>query len=172
MQRVNIVGQSSSGKTTLARTLASRLGVPHVELDALFWGPNWTPVDGELFRRRVADALAPEAWVADGGYEVARDITWRRADTVVWLDYAAPVVLARYARRALGRMRSREELWPGTGNHESLGNLLGPDSLLRLIVRGHRAKRRRMEARLAARPDLAVVRLRSPAEARHWLESV
>ena len=68
MERINIVGIGCAGKTTLARALAARLGVPHVELDALFWGPRWTPVRDEVFRSRVRDALAPDAWVADGGY--------------------------------------------------------------------------------------------------------
>ena len=41
MERINVVGTSCSGKTTLARAIAGRLGLPYTELDALFWGPRW-----------------------------------------------------------------------------------------------------------------------------------
>ena len=53
-QRIVVVGTTGSGKTTLARSISERLAVPHVELDALFWGPNWTPVPVEDFWRRIA----------------------------------------------------------------------------------------------------------------------
>lgn len=121
MQRVNVVGTSCSGKTTLARRLAARLGVRHVELDALFWGPAWRPMPHEVFRQRVSDATDAPAWVVDGGYSTVRDVTWSRADTVVWLDYPLPLVLARYLRRTVRRLRSGEEFWPGTGNRETMG---------------------------------------------------
>jgi len=172
MRRINVVGPSSAGKTTLARALAARLDVPHVELEALHWGPNWQPVPTETFRERVSRALAGDGWVADGGYQVARDITWARVDTVVWLDYPLRVVLWRWLRRTLRRIRTAEEFWMGTGNRESLRNALRRDGLLWWIVSTHQGKRRRMQARLAARPELAVVRLRSPREADAWLSSL
>jgi hypothetical protein len=172
MRRINVVGSSNSGKTTLARSLAARLGVPHVELDALYWGPGWQAVPTDEFRRRVTDALAADAWVADGGYQVARDITWGRADTIVWLDYPLRVVLRRWAGRTASRVRTREEFWPGTGNRESVWNALRPGGLLWWILRHHRGKRRRTAARLAARTDLQVIRLRSPREADAWLASL
>jgi adenylate kinase family enzyme len=40
LTRVVVVGSSCSGKTTFARSLAEIVGSPHVELDALHWGPN------------------------------------------------------------------------------------------------------------------------------------
>ena len=120
MERINVVGTSCSGKTTLARALATRLGVPHVELDALYWDRNWTPVPDDVFRARVIDAVRGERWLIDGGYSPVRDLTWSRADTVVWLDYPMPLVLARWARRTVRRIRSGEEFWPGTGNRESV----------------------------------------------------
>jgi len=172
MRRVNVVGTSCSGKTTLARSLAEYLGVPHVELDELFWGPDWTPVPPSTFRSRVADAVAGEAWVIDGSYSAVRDLTWSRVDTVVWLDYPMPTVLARWARRTVRRIRSGEEFWPGTGNRESLANALRRDGLLWWILRTHRRRRRSVSEALRERPDLRSVRLRSPADAERWLASV
>jgi len=169
MRRVNVVGTSCSGKTTLARALSRRLGLPHVEFDALFWGPSWTEVPKPVFRERLVAALAADARVADGGYESVRDITWSRADTIVWLDYRLPTVLRRWASRTIRRIRTQEEFWPGTGNRESLHNAFRRDGLLWWILRTHRGRRRRMLARMAARPDLVVIRLRSPAEAERWL---
>ncbi|HUF06242.1 MAG TPA: hypothetical protein VMP86_02510 [Candidatus Binatia bacterium] len=116
MGRINVVGTSCSGKTTLARALANRLDLPFIEFDALFWGPDWTPVPEPVFRERLAVALTGEAWVADGAYSQHRDITWARVETVVWLDYPMPLVLGRWARRTLARIRSQEAFWPGTGN--------------------------------------------------------
>ena len=172
MRRLNVVGTSCSGKTTLARALAARLGHPHVEIDALYWGSGWTEVPMATFRARLEEALAADAWIADGGYEMARDITWRRAESVVWLDYSLAVVLGRWSRRTITRIRTREEFWPGTGNRESLRNALRPDGLLWWILRTHHGRRRRMIERLASRPDLAVVRLGSPREADAWLETL
>lgn len=172
MQRINVVGTSCSGKTTVARDVARRLGLLYVELDALFWGPDWTPMPLRTFRARVALAAAGERWVIDGTYSSVRDLTWGRADTVVWLDYPMPLVLARWARRTAARMQSGQEFWPGTGNRESLRHLLRRDSLLIWILTTHRMRRRRLAQGLAARPYIKAVRLRSPAETERWLASV
>ena len=170
MQRINVAGTSCSGKTTLARAISERLGLAHIELDALFWGRDWTPVPEETFRARVSEAIAAERWVLCGGYAKVRDLTWARADTVVWLDYPMRTVLRRWASRTLARLRSREEFWPGTGNRERLSHIVHRDSLLWWILRTHHRRRRTMATQLAARPDLRVIRLRSPRETAQWLE--
>ena len=172
MNRINVTGTSCSGKTTLARALAARLQLPRIELDALYWGPGWTPVPAETFRARVADAVAGERWVIDGGYSPVRDLTWGRADTIVWLDYPLTTVLRRWARRTVTRLRTREEFWPGTGNRERPSHVVGRDSLLWWILSTQRRRRRTTAATLLARPDLRVIRLSSPAETERWLDSL
>ena len=172
MHRVNVVGTSCSGKTTLARSLAERLDLPCVELDALFWGPNWREVGMPVFRERLRSALGTDGWVADGSYANHRDITWDRVDTVVWLDYPMGLVLARWARRTVRRIRSQEEFWPGTGNRESLTNAFRRGGLLWWILRTHRGRRRRTLEQLAAAPHVRLIRLRSPAETERWLATI
>ena len=90
MQRVVVVGTTGSGKSTLAARLARALGCPFIEPDALFWGPEWTPVPRDEFRSQVAAAVAADAWAIGGNYSVARDLIWPRADTLVWLAQRTP----------------------------------------------------------------------------------
>lgn len=169
-RRVNVVGTSCSGKTTFAAALAARLGVAHVELDALHWEPNWTEAPDGVMRERVAAAVESEAWVVDGNYSVSRDLVWDRADAVIWLDFPLRIILRRYLARTRRRLRSQEEIWAGTGNRERWKNhLVGREGLLWWILTTYRRRRREYPALLGQHPELAVVHLRSPAEADAWL---
>ncbi len=72
MPRTIVVkGTSGAGKSTFAAELASRLGLPYIELDALHWGPNWSAATPDEFRTRVEAVLAamPDGWVVDGNYD-------------------------------------------------------------------------------------------------------
>lgn len=172
-RRIAVVGTTGSGKTTLAKQLAGRLAISHVELDALHWGPDWTPVPLEVFRERTALALSEEAWVVDGNYSAVRDIVWSRADTLVWLDYALPVILWQLLWRTLRRVVTREELW--SGNRERfLAQFFSRDSLFLWALRTYPRRRREYPA-LIERPEyahLAVVHLCSPRAARAWMSSL
>ena len=171
MQHVNVVGTSAVGKSTLALALAERLGAPCIELDALHWEPNWTEAPTPVLRERVEAAIAGERWVVDGNYAQVRDLVWARVDTVVWLDYPLATILGRYLRRTLRRLGRREQLWGG--NRERLAmHLLSRDSLLWWILTTYRRRRREYPPLLAARPEITVVRLRSPAEAGRWLSGI
>lgn len=173
LRRIIVVGVSGSGKTSLAQWLARRLGIPQVELDALFWGPGWQPIPRDNFRRRVAAALAAPAWVTDGNYQSVRDLVWPRATTLIWLDYPLPLVMWRLAKRTLRRVISREELW--NGNRERLReNLISRDSIFLYALTSYPRHHREYPLELA-RPEyahLAVVRLRRPHETEQWLNNV
>jgi len=165
-RRVVVIGTSSSGKTSLAARLATLLGAPHIELDAIFWGPDWTKTPREEFRRTVAAAVAAEAWVVDGNYSTVRDIVWERATTAVWLDYPFVVVFARALARTARRVFLREEIF--SGNRETIRNgLLSRDSIPWWVVRTFRRRRRFYRDLFAERryPNVAIVRLRRPREA-------
>jgi len=173
VERIAVVGTSGSGKTTMARALAERLGVPHIELDALHWGPNWSPADPETFRARVRAATAAERWVCDGNYAAVRPIVLDRADTVVWLDLPLMACLVRVAARTMRRSRSGEDLW-GSGNRESWRKQVARDSLMWWVLTTHRRRRREYEARFAelAYGHLNVIRLRSAGAGDAWLANV
>src|SRR5438093_983328 len=172
MRRVNVVGTSSSGKSTLAIALAERLSVPYIELDALHWEPNWAEAPNEVMRERVRSAIGGETWVVDGNYSAVRDLVWARADTVVWVDLPRPVVMRRVIARTVRRAFRRQELW--NGNREPWSNFLTLDperSIIMWAWTQHAKYRLRYEAAMAdpAWAHLRFVRLRSPAEIRAFL---
>lgn len=171
-RRVVVVGVTGSGKTTFAAALARRLAVPHVELDALYWEAHWTGAEPAVFRARVADAVGADAWVVDGNYSIVRDLVWSRADSLVWLDYPLPLVMARLLWRTATRILRRDVLW--AGNHERLGTALcSRDSILLWALTSY-PKHQRAYPTLLASPayaHLRAVRLRSPRQAATWLAS-
>ena len=172
MERISVVGSAAAGKTALARAVAARLRLPYVELDELFWGPNWQEAPTDVFRERVRAATAGDRWVCDGNYSIVRDIVLARADTLVWLDLPFRVVLRRVVRRTVSRAISREQMF--SGNVESWRSLLGPKSLIWFTIRTHHGRRARWEAWLR-RPvagSLQVVRLRAAREVERWLASL
>ena len=151
--------------------------MPHVELDALAWGPNWTLVPVDVFQERVARAVEGETWVIDGNYggRGAQGLVLPRADTVIWLDPPLRVIFARLFLRALRRIRSGEELWPGTGNRETFRNqFLSRDTLFWWAIKTH-TRRRRVLPQVLARPEcahLVVLRFRRDSDAEVWLSAV
>src|SRR5919197_3104503 len=161
--KIAVIGTSGSGKTTVARELARRLGVPHVELDALYHGPRWTETPVEEFRRRVVAATDADGWVVDGNYNSKLgDFVLERADTVVWLDVPLRVALSRLTLRTIRRIRTGEELW--SGNRESWrGGFFGWESMFVWTIRSHLRHRR---ARPQRRPPYPGLRGRPPRPAR------
>jgi adenylate kinase family enzyme len=173
MRRIAVVGGSCAGKTTAARALAERLGVPHVELDALHHGPGWQEASAEVLRGRVESALAaaPDGWVVDGNYHgKLGTLVLERADAAVWLDPPFAVALARVLRRTVVRIVGGSELW--NGNRETLRSALSRRSIVWWVVRTHHRYGRLIPERLAAVPGLRVVRLRSAAEVRAFVQSI
>jgi len=174
-RRISVIGTSNSGKSTLARELAARVGAPYIELDALYWRPVWTGTPDEEFASAVRGAVAGASWVIDGNYTRIAPIRLARADTLIWLDTSLPRTLARSVRRSLQRARSRQELWPGTGNTESLRRaFLSRDSVILWALTNFHANRRRYDALMASGdyPHLTMVRLRNPREARAYLDGI
>lgn len=168
-----MVGTSGSGKTRLAADLGKRLNLPHIELDALHWQPDWRMCPLDDFRRLVMEALNQPDWVIDGNYSKVRDIIWRQADTLVWLDYPIIIPLWRVLKRTLGRIIRREVLWGN--NRESFKTFFfEKDSLLRWVFTSH-PKHRRDYPQLLDTPEyhhLTAVRLRSPRQLSTWLHQI
>lgn len=92
-KKVLVIGSPGAGKSTFARELAKLTGLPLVYLDQLFWNSDRTTVSGEVFDRRLEQALAKEAWIVDGNYQRTMEQRLKQCDTVFFLDFPVKTCL-------------------------------------------------------------------------------
>jgi adenylate kinase family enzyme len=170
MRRILVYGVTGSGKSTAARAIAERTGLPLTLADDLTWLPGWVPVDEELQRERFTAITAGDDWVLDTAYGAWRDVVLRRADLVVGLDYPRWLSLGRLVRRSLLRLVDRRPIC--NGNTENLRQLLSRDSIIAWHFHSFRPKHERMHA-WAAEPDGPEVLLFTrPRDLDAWLRTL
>lgn len=173
IQRIHVTGNSGSGKSTVAARIAQRLGVPHIELDAINWQAGWTALETEPFRARVADATAGQGWVVDGNYSEVRSTFRPRCQVVLFLDIPLWLSLARLFRRSFQRSLGRQELW--NGNREDLWNVFfSRDSLIGYTLSTHKRRRADYEysRRDPANQHITFLRLKNQQQIEQFIASL
>jgi adenylate kinase family enzyme len=107
-QRVLIDGMTGSGKSTFARALAAKTGLPVIHLDFHYWKPGWTRPTDDEWRERQRALVGGTAWIIDGNYNETLPLRLERAETVVFLDtpwwLCASRAFARGLRKPVGEM--------------------------------------------------------------------
>jgi len=174
-RRINVVGTSGSGKSTFSRQLAEVLDLPHCEMDQLFWKPDWVAATDEELFESVRQVTETESWVLDGNYTRTTPVKWSRVELVIWLDMSFLRTLSRVTRRVMYRSFSQTEIWPGTGNKETLRKaFLKKDSIIWWMLTSYRRNRKKYLAAMDA-PEYEHIRfvwLRSPREVEGFLEGM
>ncbi|MBN1327664.1 MAG: adenylate kinase [Candidatus Cloacimonetes bacterium] len=134
MKRIAVVGTSCSGKTTFAGRLSQILQIPHIELDRLYWGPNWTIRND--FKEKTLLHLEQENWIVDGNYQKMREFVFARATTVIWLNYPFPLVFTRALKRTISRIITGEIIF--SGNRETIRTtFFSADSILWWVIKSY-----------------------------------
>lgn len=173
MNRVRVVGNSGSGKTTTAAVIAHRLGIPHLELDAVHWMPGWEERDPDDFRGRVLEFSTNPRWVIDGNYRGRLgDRLDHLVDTYIWLDLPRWRVVTAVLGRTIRRAVKREQLWDG--NYERLSSLVRTKPLDNIVLWSftqHANYRSEIE-KLCRQGRHHWIRLCSRREVRRFLDSL
>jgi shikimate kinase len=169
-----VIGTSGSGKSRFARQLAAALKIPYLEMDRLYWKPNWQEPNDEEFFSILEHALSGDAWVLDGNYTRTTHIKWLRANLVVWIDYSFPLTLYRVIKRSILRAWKKQELWPGTGNRESFMRLFSKDSMVLWALSHYASNKGKFEELMATESyaHIEFVRLRSLKEAAALIQNL
>ena len=102
--RITVLGCPGSGKSTFARALAARTGLPLIHLDSVWWRADGSHISRAEFDRALSELLAGEKWIMDGDYSRTYEVRLRAADTVIFLDYPEDVCMAGIVGR-LGEER-------------------------------------------------------------------
>jgi adenylate kinase family enzyme len=166
-RRLLVAGTSGAGKTFVAARLGEVLDVPHVEIDALFHGPDWTP--RSQFYADVQAFSACSAWVTEWQYDSARDLLAERADLLVWLDLPRMTVMRQVIQRTVQRRLRRQALWNGNREPPLRTIATDADHIVRWAWRTHADSTQRITATEQRHPQLVVVRLGSRREIRRWI---
>ena len=165
MRRIAVVGSGGAGKSTLARALGRRLGLPVVHLDEHYWQPGWRPADPDAWRARQARLVRREAWILDGNYLSTLDLRLGAADTVVFVDLPRWRCAWRATRRVVAG-RGQANTAPGCPERLDLRHL----RFLGYVWRFPRRTRPRVLRDLARHAGTTtVIRLSSPSQVRRFL---
>lgn len=174
ISKINVIGTSGSGKSTFAKKLSAALNYPYIEMDKIFWGPNWKWPSDEEFFGNLQVALSEPQWVLDGNYTRAVPIKWEKIELVIWLDYSFPRTLFQAIRRAALRSWTQEELWEGTGNRESFRkSFFSKESIIWWTIKTHGTVRKKYEGYMTDPKfsHIKFVRLKNHKEAKEFLET-
>lgn len=111
MERILVIGNAGSGKSTFSKALAKKLGLPLVHLDKLYWRGDWEHLSRDEFDAVLQTELEKPRWIIDGNFNrtISHRLTY--CDTVFFFDLPTRVCLWGITQRIfLNRGRVREDM--------------------------------------------------------------
>ena len=160
------MGNGGSGKSTFARKLAQKTGLPLIHLDVEYWRPGWDPMSKDEWRLRVSELVKGERWIMDGNFNRTIELRLQKADTVIYLDYNRMVCLLRWLKRVITNWgKSRSDMGPGC-------NEWFDPEFAAWIWKFNRCNRARYYALLDAQIGITVHIFRNPRQLKRFLKTL
>ena len=101
MERIIIIGCGGAGKSTLARQLGEKTGLPVVHLDKLFWHPGWVESTKDEIDAKILEEMQKPQWILDGNYNRTLPMRLEKCDTVIYLDFSRFACLMGVVKRVV-----------------------------------------------------------------------
>src|ERR1700738_4454532 len=87
-QRVTVIGNGGSGKTTLSLRLGEQYDLPVFHMDRLIWRSGWQPAPEKEVRPKLEEIMRGERWLIDGlGPLWSIEARLPHADKIIFLDF-------------------------------------------------------------------------------------
>ncbi len=166
-KRIAIIGPGGAGKSTLARQMGEKTGLPVVHLDAVYWHEGWTETPKDVWEQKVREMTRQPQWITDGNFGGTMELRLAAADTIIFLDLPPLLCVWRVVRRwRQYRSQSRPDMAPGC-----------PEKLdfvfLRWVWNYRRDRRPAILARMNKYAEgRRLVHLQSPAQVRRFLQTL
>ena len=117
-KKIMIIGSPGSGKSTFARKLRDKLGLPLFYLDMIKHRTDRTEISREEFDIRLDEIIKLPEWIIDGNYQRTLEIRMKEADTIILFDLPTTVCL----EGAIARIGTIREDLPWAETEETLEN--------------------------------------------------
>ena len=163
MQKILIIGCPGSGKSSFARALHAKTGLPLCHLDLLYWNADRTTVPAAVFQDRLRAVLETDAWIIDGNSCSTLELRLQACDTVFFLDLPCDVCLKGIQER---RGKPRPDM-PWIEPAETID-----EEFLSFVQNFRKDTRPQVLALLEKYAGKRVVIFHSHAEAEHFLHQL
>ncbi|MDO5362221.1 MAG: adenylate kinase [Eubacteriales bacterium] len=104
MEKVIIIGCPGAGKSTFARKLKEKTGLPLFYLDMIWHKADGTNISRDEFDGKIKEIMKKEQWILDGNYIRTLEMRLKECDTVFLLDYPLELCLEGASSR-IGKER-------------------------------------------------------------------
>lgn len=94
MKKIIVIGCPGAGKSTFARKLSAKTGLPLYYLDMIWHLPDRTTLSREEFATRLEEIAAGNEWIIDGNYLHTMPLRLKHCDTVFFFDLPVGICLA------------------------------------------------------------------------------
>ena len=166
MERIMIIGCGGAGKSTLARQLGEKTGLPVVHLDKLYWKPGWVSLGQEEFDQVHQEAISRERWIIDGNFDRTIPQRLSRCDTVLYLDFSRWACVMGVAKRVLTTYGTvREDMGEGCPERFDL-------EFLKWVWDFNKNKRQKNYRLLEEAEGVEVIILKNRREVKRFLASL
>lgn len=104
MKKVVVIGCPGAGKSTFARQLAAKTGLPLHYLDMIWHRADRTVIGREEFDRQLGKLVKEDEWIIDGNYARTLPVRLALCDMVFFFDLPLEVCIEG-AKSRLGKAR-------------------------------------------------------------------
>lgn len=173
-KRINIIGTSGCGKSTISKKLAKLLNYEYIEMDRMFWGPNWKESNYDSFLKKLEKELKKEKWILDGNYKKTIPLKWKYTDLVIWLDYSFLRNFIQSFIRAVKRLIIREVLWSSSGNKETFKSFFSKESIVFHMVKNYYINKKKYNnyTKDSSFSHIKFIKLKNPKEVKGFLNNL
>ncbi|MBL8079319.1 MAG: AAA family ATPase [Anaerolineales bacterium] len=167
MKKILVIGTSGSGKSTLAKRLSELLDIQFFPSDHFYWESGWKLVPSEKVFEQVKNVVSQKQWILDGNFEAERELVWKQADCIVWLDYSLAIILKQVATRNFTWLLTRQSTW--SGNRMTFQRAI---SGIRHTAKTYSMKKESYPSWLAELDNVKVHRFCKKQDTENWLKGL